>query len=84
MTPNDIRTFIRQFVIDSFRGDKPLPNDVALIPSGIVDSTGFLEIVTFVEDTFGFKVGDEDITEANWGSIDRMVAYVERRLAAAP
>lgn len=79
---NQIERRLRDFINNAFfYSDEDIPSDVALIPSGKVDSTGFLEIVVWVEDTFGFAVPDADVTEANWGGINRMVAYIERRLA---
>jgi acyl carrier protein len=46
---------------------------------GVVDSTGVLEIIGFLEQAFGLKVEDDEIVPANLDSIDRIVAFVERK-----
>jgi len=70
---------VRAFVIDTFLfGDASNPpgEEASLIEGGIVDSTGVLELVAFVEDTFGVAVGDAEIVPANFDSIARIAAYV--------
>ena len=72
---------IRAFMIESFLfGDESgLPADnESLIANGIVDSTGVLELVAFIEDTFGFTMADADITPENLDSVDNIAAFVAR------
>ena len=52
-----------------------------LLESGVVDSLGLLTIVTFVETEFGLVVTDLDVTEANFGSLGSIAAYVANGLA---
>jgi acyl carrier protein len=72
------------YVTDTFlfgqRGD--LNAETMLLDKGIVDSTGVLELVTFVEEECGIKVADADLVPENFGSVARLVAYVERKKAA--
>lgn len=84
-----LRETVRSFITDSFLfGDATaLPADGgSLIAGDIIDSTGVLELVAFIEDTFKVTMSDADIVPDNLDSIDNIVAFVERaphRLAAA-
>ena len=51
-----------------------------LLKSGIIDSTGVLDLLLFVEDTFRIHVEDEDLTPENFDSIDNLTRYIEARL----
>ena len=80
-----VQTKIRDFIVENFLfGDdsQPLPGDLSLIESDMVDSTGILELVGFLEESFGLKVADADIVPANLDSIDRIAAFIERKKAA--
>jgi acyl carrier protein len=74
-----IATDIRSFIIENFLfGDtsQDLGDDVSLIETDLVDSTGILELVAFVEQTYGIAVKDADIVPANFDSIGRLAAFV--------
>jgi acyl carrier protein len=77
----NIQPRIRQFIIDNFYIPDPseIANDTLLVTNGIVDSTGMLEVIAFIEEQFGIQVADEDTTPENLDSIDRMAAYIARR-----
>ena len=72
---------IRSYVVDSFLlgDDEGLDDEASLIESGIVDSTGIVEIVTFLEETFGIEVDDDDLVPDNLDSIARLTAFVGRK-----
>ena len=75
------RNEIRTFIVENFLfGDtsRALDDDMSLIEDDVVDSTGILELVSFLEEKFGIAVADADIVPANLDSIDRIAAYVER------
>ena len=77
---------VRSFVVETFLfGDTktPLPEDGSLIENGLIDSTGILELVAFVEETFGITVSDEEILPANFDSIAKVEAFVERKGAGS-
>lgn len=57
-----------------------LDNDASFLEEGIVDSTGVLELVMFVEDTFGVQVEDEEIVPENFDSVARLVSYVQAKV----
>lgn len=76
---------IRQFIVDTFLfgQDGDLRNDDSFLERGLLDSTGVLELITYLEERFGVKVQDHDLTPENLDSLQRVAAYVERQLAAA-
>lgn len=77
---------IRQFVLENFYVSEPdeLADDASLVGAGLVDSTGVLEVLAFLESEFGIRVDDRETTPDNLDSIDRMVAFVTRKLAENP
>lgn len=76
---------VSRFVVESFYVSDPseLSNDTLLVTSGIVDSTGMLEVISFLEDEFGIRIGDEETVPENLESIRRIAAFVDRKLRAA-
>jgi acyl carrier protein len=76
---------IRQFITSNFyvAPDADLADDASLLDHGIIDSTGVLEVIAFLEDTFGIKVADEDLIPENLDSIGRIAAFVERKSKSA-
>lgn len=79
-----IKDTVKTFIIENFLfGDTSyaLDDDVSLIESGVVDSTGVLELVTFIEDQFGLEMADSDIVPANLDSLVRIAAFIETKTA---
>lgn len=77
-----IRNAVRTFMIENFLfGDAAsMPaNGESLLDSGLMDSTGVLELVAYLEDQFGITLADSDIVPANLDSVDRIAAFVELR-----
>jgi acyl carrier protein len=73
---------IRQYVASNFLFSDDgyqLPNDASLLEEGIVDSTGVLELVMFVEETFNITVEDEEIVPDNFDSVSQLAAYIRRK-----
>lgn len=77
-----IKREVRDFIMENFLPEKELADDDRLLENGIIDSTGILEIVSFIETTYGFVVEDEDLIPDNLDSIDRITAFVQKKLAA--
>lgn len=77
----DIRTKLRQFIKNNFLlgNDSNLKDDDSFMGKGIVDSTGILEVVSFVEEAFGFKVDDEELFPENLDSIDNLTAFIQKK-----
>ncbi len=76
----DTKERIQQFIVQNFyvADASQLAEDTSLIEAGIVDSTGVLEVVAFLEADFHIVVADQDILPANLDSIARMAAFVSR------
>jgi acyl carrier protein len=73
---------LRQYVIDNFlfgQGSSELKNDDSFMERGIVDSTGVLELVAFLEEQFQVKVEDEDLIPANLDSINNLLLYLKKK-----
>lgn len=81
-----VRSQVADFVVTNYLfGDASrLPaDDESLVESGIVDSTGILELVEFLERTFGISVTDEETIPDNLGSIAGLVRYVSEKKVGA-
>ena len=80
-----LRDQIRNFISENFILDNPhdLTDDESMLEKGIIDSTGVLELVAFLESTFEIKVEDEELIPQNLDSIKNIVNYLERKLALA-
>lgn len=79
---SNVNSEVRDFIIENFLfGDtvQDLGDDISLIEAEIVDSTGILELVGFVEKTFEIEIADADIVPANFDSIGRISAFVDSR-----
>ncbi len=75
-------TALRRFIIDNFmfgQEDPPLGAAESLLQRGIVDSTGVLELVGFLERHFGIDVLDHEIVPANLDSLDSLTRFVEAK-----
>ncbi|MGO4833689.1 acyl carrier protein [Rhizobiaceae sp. 2RAB30] len=75
---------IRAFIVENFLfGDEDyaLGDDLSLVENDIVDSTGILEMVSFLEERFGIAVADADIVPANLDSVARIAAFVAGKQA---
>ena len=80
-----METEIRQFLTEVFfLGDDPagVPGDKSLIDSGIIDSTGVLELVGFLEEKYGIRINDDELVPENLDSIDNIVSFVSRKKEA--
>ena len=80
----DVRSDIRGFIQDNFmmgRDPQELTDSSSLLELGIIDSTGVLELVGFVEEKFNLQVEDEDLVPENLDSIDNLVGYIQRKTA---
>lgn len=72
---------MKDFIIDTFLfGDEQgLDEHTRLFESGMVDSTGILEIVSFLQSELGVAVEDEDITAANFSTIDAISRFISKK-----
>lgn len=73
---------VRQYVIDNFIFSEDgceLPDHASFLDANIIDSTGVLELVMFVEEVFGVSVQDDEIVRDNFDSVAQLAAYVSRK-----
>jgi acyl carrier protein len=76
---NQVREFIQQnFVFDE---RKALDPGQSLIGSGIIDSTGVLELIGFLENTYRLRFEDSELVAANFDSLEKISAFVTGKLA---
>jgi len=78
----DTRTEIKEFIVENFMmGMNPeeLTDSSSLLELGIIDSTGVLELVQFLEEKYGIQVEDADLTPDNLDSLDNLVGYLNRK-----
>lgn len=72
-----IRAQIHDHLVGNFLFDgADVKDDASLMDEGILDSTGVLEMVLFVEETFGIAVSEDDVAPENFDSINALVAFV--------
>lgn len=80
----DIVDIISQFIIDNFiilnDQKEKIDENISLYENGIVDSTGVLEIVDFLEETFGIKIEDDELVPDNLDSIKKISKFVQRKI----
>lgn len=76
------KQLVRAFIVDNllFGDDSGLADDTHFLAEGIVDSTGFLELVLFLEETFEISVEDAEMIPENLDSLDLIEAYLGRKL----
>jgi acyl carrier protein len=69
---------VRKFIVENFYVTDPssIDDDTLLVTNGIVDSTGMLEVIAFLEAEFGVRVGDREMTPENLESISRIARFV--------
>jgi acyl carrier protein len=84
MTPS-VRVAVRNFICTNFIvAEDVFADGDSLLEKDVMDSTGVLELVAYLEQEFGVQMADDEIEPANLDSVDAIAAFLERkRLAAA-
>jgi acyl carrier protein len=82
----EIQDQVREFILTNFYVANPesFSNEMSLIDHGIIDSTGVLEVILFIERAFGIKVEESDLLPENFESIERIVNFVTRKNGLQP
>jgi acyl carrier protein len=73
---------LRQFIINDFlygQESQNLLGDDSLIEKGIIDSTGVLHLVAFLQEEFNIEVLDEDVVPENLDTLNRLVSFIKRK-----
>lgn len=78
---NEIMSIIRTYIIDNFLfgDDHTLETSTPFLENGIIDSTGILELVSFLEEEFSIKISDEELLPENLNSLEKVSAFVSRK-----
>jgi acyl carrier protein len=85
MQVDSIRDQIREYIInDILFHSVEIDGDTSLLGEGILDSTGGLEMVLFLEARFGIDVEDDDVVPDNFDSLNALSAFVERKQRSMP
>lgn len=79
-----IKTSVRQYIQDNFLmgSAETYADDASFMDAQLLDSTGFLELVHFLEDSYGIRVEDEEMMPENLDSLDAVAQFVTRKRAA--
>jgi len=75
---------LKEFVINNFlfgKGDS-LENDTDFFDKGIIDSTGTLELVSFIEENYNISVLDNELIKENLSSLTKVNEYIKNKLAS--
>ncbi len=75
---------VRSYILENFLFDadeNALNNDESFLKQGLLDSTGILELVGWLESEFGIKVEDEELIPENLDSVTLIAAYINRKLS---
>ena len=77
----DITNVVKEFVVDTFLfGDADaLQDDTSFMSGGIIDSTGILELIAFLEKNYGVKVQPEEMIPANLDSVNKVAQYIAEK-----
>lgn len=85
-TEEQILAQVREYIEKEFLYMRPgvvLSDDDSLMKKGVVDSMGVLEVMQFLSDTFDVSPADDEITEANLGSLRSTARFVHHKLQQA-
>ena len=80
---NETKGKIKTFIIENFLfgSEDGLEDKTSFLEEGIIDSTGILELVTFLEEEFSITIEDEELVPENLDSIINVTAFLERKIA---
>jgi acyl carrier protein len=76
---------VREFIVRNylFGRENRLGDDDSFLEAGIIDSTGVLELVSFLEETFGIRIENEELIPDNLDSITKIARYVHSKVERA-
>lgn len=82
MTTTEIESKVRSFLVNNYLfGRSEALRDNESLLDNVIDSTGVLELVVFLQDSFAITVADEEVTPDNLDSVEKAVAYVSKKLS---
>lgn len=75
---------VRGFILENFmfsNDESALNSEESLLEKGVIDSTGVMELVAFLEDEYKFRINDDELVPENLDSVRNIVAFVDSKLA---
>jgi acyl carrier protein len=78
----EIRDTVREYILKNYlftTDASALRDDVSLMQTGVIDSTGVLELIMFLQEQFGVQVADEEMLPENLDSVRAIAAFVKRK-----
>ena len=85
MELDEIQKQIREFIVETFlfgEDAEDLKDDDSFLETGLIDSTGILELIQFLEESFEIEIDDEEMIPENLDAIDRSTRFVARKRGA--
>jgi acyl carrier protein len=82
----NMKSTIRQYILENLlftEDESALHDDESFLDGGIIDSTGVMEIILFIEESFGFRVNDDEMLPANLDSVNNLATFILRKQAVA-
>jgi len=82
---NEKRELMRSYIVNNFLfgDDTGLEDSTSFLESGMIDSTGILEVIGYLEDTFSIKIRDDELIPENLDSISNLLNFLSRKLGTA-
>ena len=77
----DYSSKVREFIVENFLfgdGDQ-FDDDTSFLESGIIDSTGILELIGFLEETYGIAIQDDELVPENFDNLNRVTQYLGKK-----
>jgi acyl carrier protein len=81
-TTIQLKSEIRQFIVDNFlygQDDDTLGDEVSFLGKGIIDSTGILELISFIEEKYSISIDDEELIPDNFDSLNKLSTFVSNK-----
>ncbi len=77
----DTIAIVRKYIIDNFlfEEDAAITPEISFLENGIIDSTGILELATFLEETFHITIQDDEFLPENLDSLNHIEAFISRK-----
>jgi len=80
---DDVKTKVRQYISENFMlgsGGVALADADSFLEHHVLDSTGFLELIGYLEETYAIKVRDDEMIPENLDTLDNIAAFIARKL----
>ncbi len=78
-----LQSEIKHYIVDNFlygEDEGNFQDDASLLKRGIIDSTGVIELVSFVEERYGISVADDELVPDNFDSVNKLTNFVTRKM----